>query len=77
VALDAINHIYDSNDPSDFHFQWDRNSMFPFYPFNLLGVAIEAQTGVYKQRRTSMSPTRAIFNVLETINDQPSPGLTD
>ena len=49
MAFDAINHVDDSDNPSDFRFQWDRNSMFSFYQLNVFGVASAVQTGVYKR----------------------------
>ena len=77
VAFDAINHIDDSNDSSEIQSQWNRNSMFTFHPFDVLGVAFAAQTSVNKQRPTKMSPTWTVFNVLHTVNNQPCPRLAD
>jgi hypothetical protein len=59
------------------YFLRDRNSMFPFYPCSVLGAAIEVQTGMYKQRPTMKSPAWTVFDILQTVNNQPSPRLTD
>ena len=77
MAFHAINHIHDADDAPDLRFQWYRNSIFPFYQFNLLGVASKVQTGVDKQWITVTSPKGSVFNVFHTINDQPGPRLAD
>jgi hypothetical protein len=40
-------------------------------------TASEVQTGVDQQWVTVMSPNGFIFNVFQTINDQPGPRLAD
>jgi hypothetical protein len=41
--------------------------MFPFYSFNVLGVASEVQTGVYKQRPTVVSPAWTVSTSLKPL----------
>jgi hypothetical protein len=72
-----LNDIDDSDDSAGIQLQWDKYSMFPFYPFNVLGVASAVQTGVYKRRPTVVSPAWTVFTVFETVNNQPSPWLPD
>lgn len=40
-------------------------------------VASEAHTDVYKQWPTAMSPAWTVFYILQTVNNQPGPRLTN